>query len=46
MAKKGPKWYEMFGKLAQMRLVIPTSNCPTENGEKIAKKLLKNGQND
>ena len=41
MAKNCPKWSEMFGKMAQMRLVIPTSNCQTENGEKLPKNTAK-----
>ena len=43
--KNGPKWSEMFRQMVQMRPVIPTPNCLTENGEKLPKKT-KNGQNN
>ena len=41
MAQNGPKQSEMFRKMFQLRQEIPTSNCPTENAEKLLKKILK-----
>ena len=35
--KNGPKKSEMFRQIVQMRAVIPITNCPTENGEKLPK---------
>ena len=32
--------------MVQMRPVIPTPNFPTNNGEKLPKKIPKNGHND
>ena len=40
--KNGQKWSEMFRKMVLMRPVIPTLNCPTEDGEKLPK-ITKNG---
>ena len=34
----------MFMEMVQMRPVIPTPNCPTENGEKLPK-MAKKSQN-
>ena len=31
----------MFMEMVQMRPVIPTPNCPTENGEKLPKMAKK-----
>ena len=31
----------MFRKIVQMRPVIPTTNCPTENGKKYKKNYQK-----
>ena len=44
--KMPQKWSEMFRQMVQMRQRIPTPNYLTQNGRKLEKQILKNGQND